>query len=177
MRILGTPDPKDFRVIETIRVIRNGCGISLKDAKKLLDKARFNDEDVLLPVKPEHAATLHQELEELGLTMEPLVTAESIIEELGELNPDALLADGLEGALIGIVARFGMGPVALYDRDKCIEIFTEGMECYEDEPCDPLEHGTCEHIWEAAEEHFQFNTIGAWVGEGTPAFAVIKRKA
>jgi hypothetical protein len=65
-------------------------------------------------------------------------------------------ADGFEDALIGMVSRFGMEtPVALYDRRKCLQILMErdGMD------------------YEGAVEFFDFNVIGAWVGEGTPAFA------
>ncbi len=67
-----------------------------------------------------------------------------------------LTADGFGGALIGLVTRFGFeNPVALYDQDKCIQILMErdGMD------------------YEGAVEFFEFNTLGAWVGEMTPAFA------
>lgn len=68
---------------------------------------------------------------------------------------DALMADGFEGALIGWAERFNTGPVALYDRDKCLQILMErdGMS------------------YDEAEEFFQFNVTGAWVGDGTPIFA------
>jgi hypothetical protein len=78
-------------------------------------------------------------------------------EEIAEANPEALLADGFEGALIGHVERFGMAPVALYDRTRCIEILMKR---------DGMSH-------DDAEEFFCFNTIGAWVGDGTPAFATL----
>jgi hypothetical protein len=70
---------------------------------------------------------------------------------------DILLADGFEEAFIGVVYRFGMEPVALYDRAKCIQILMErdGM------------------TWEGAEEFFSFNVEGAWVGDRTPAFAML----
>jgi len=56
-------------------------------------------------------------------------------------------------AFVGVVERFGMEPVALYDRDKIIEILMrDGLS------------------WEDAEDHFGFNMIGAWVGDKTPAF-------
>jgi hypothetical protein len=67
---------------------------------------------------------------------------------------EAMLADGFEEALIGSVRRFGQGPIALYDYDKCIQILMRDGTSYEE-----------------AVEHFEFNVIGAWVGEGTPAFA------
>lgn len=78
--------------------------------------------------------------------------------QLEEANPEALLADGFEDALIGYVERFGMEPVALYDRSKCIAILMKRDKMTE----------------ESAEEFFQFNVIGAGMGEGTPAFATLK---
>jgi len=80
-------------------------------------------------------------------------------ERLGEVNEDLLTADGLDDALIGYVEQFGRPPVALYDREKCIQILMErdGMDR------------------EGAEEFFEFNTIGAWVGDTTPAYATIIR--
>ena len=75
--------------------------------------------------------------------------------EIWNANPDILFADGFDEALIGTGDRFGFsGPVAVYDMDKCFEILEErdGME-YED-----------------AVEYFNYNVIGAWVGDGTPIF-------
>tara|TARA_Y100000310_G_C20532224_1_gene739069 strand:+ start:555 stop:845 length:291 start_codon:yes stop_codon:yes gene_type:complete len=67
---------------------------------------------------------------------------------------DTLLADGFEDAFMGFFQRVGKPRVIAYDYEKCIKILMErdGME--EDE----------------ADEYLQFNTVGAWVGEGTPAF-------
>ncbi len=78
-------------------------------------------------------------------------------EELAEANEAALLADGFEDALIGYVQVFSHPPVALYDRNKCIEILMKRDGMTEDD----------------AEEFFEFNVQGAWVGENTPAFAVL----
>ena len=67
---------------------------------------------------------------------------------------DMLLADGFEAAFIGIGERCGQPDVAVYDRDKCLEILQsdQGMR------------------YEEAEEFFEFNVLGAWVGEQTPMF-------
>ncbi len=63
-----------------------------------------------------------------------------------------LLADGLEDAFIGIGRQFNT-PIAVYSRSKAIQCFIDqGMT--EDE----------------AEEYFNFNTAGAWVGLQTPIF-------
>lgn len=67
---------------------------------------------------------------------------------------DLLLADGLEDAFLGIAMRFGQtGPISAYDYEKCLEILMkDGMTRDE------------------AIEYFEFNIIGAWVGDGTPIF-------
>ena len=77
-----------------------------------------------------------------------------IYERLAEANPQALTADGFEDAFIGILYRFSNDGLACYDRDKCIDVLMkrDGMSL------------------DDAEEFFSFNTIGAWVGEGTPCF-------
>lgn len=65
-----------------------------------------------------------------------------------------LLADGFEGAFIGISHRFGFDvPVATYDRETCIEILMR----------DDLTR-------EEADEFFEYNVIGSWVGDETPVF-------
>lgn len=72
---------------------------------------------------------------------------------------EALLADGFEDALVGYVERAGGMLVALYDRDRCIEILAaEGQ-------CDLSE----------AEEYFEFNVVGAYMGEGTPCFGTFTK--
>lgn len=78
-------------------------------------------------------------------------------EELAEENEKMLFADGFDDALIGTVQVFN-NTVALYDRAKCIRVLQgQGM------------------TWEDAEEYFDFNVTGAYVGENTPAFASIMR--
>lgn len=72
---------------------------------------------------------------------------------VAEINPDALFMDGYDNAIIGIASRFGMNDVACYDYDKVIaEMVSGGM------------------TEEEADEFFQFNQIGAWLGENTPVF-------
>jgi hypothetical protein len=68
-------------------------------------------------------------------------------------DEEITLADGFEDAFLGIARQFGK-PFALYDREKCIDILVnrDGMSD------------------EEAEEYFQFNVEGAWVGENTPMF-------
>ena len=69
-----------------------------------------------------------------------------------------LLCDGYEAAFIGVMFRFGISePVAAYDRKKCIEII--------------LRDGC---TWAEAEEFFEFNILGAWMGELTPVFIEVE---
>ena len=79
---------------------------------------------------------------------------ESKFEELADINPEALLVDGLNEAVIGFGHQFTSAPVAIYDYDKCIEIFMRDIG---------WDH-------EEAMEWMQFNVIGAYMGTGTPIF-------
>lgn len=75
----------------------------------------------------------------------------SIKEELKELNPEALLIDGFDEALIGISRRCSQPALAVYDTQKIAEILQgEGMTHAE------------------AHEYIDFNIAGAWMGEHTP---------
>lgn len=78
-----------------------------------------------------------------------------IREWLGEINPEALLADGFEDAFIGIAWRFNKA-LACYDRRKCIETLMHRDGMSEDE----------------ADECFEFNVTGGCMGERTPVFLV-----
>jgi len=82
--------------------------------------------------------------------------ASEIRQYLADLDPDLLLADGFDDALLGYVQRFNQ-TVALYDRTKCIEILMKRDEMSDED----------------AEEFFEFNVVGAFVGDYTPAFATL----
>jgi hypothetical protein len=76
------------------------------------------------------------------------------LEDLAEINPDALLADGLEAALVGYTVNHHHPAVAVYDIGKCVDVLVErdGMTA------------------EEADEFLSFNTLGAYVGENGPLF-------
>lgn len=63
-----------------------------------------------------------------------------------------LFVDGFDDAIIGVAERIGMEPVVAYSTPKIIEILAREMT--EDE----------------AVEFFEFNILGAYVGERTPVF-------
>lgn len=74
---------------------------------------------------------------------------EKVTEVLDE--EEITLADGFADAFLGIGRQFGK-PIAVYSRSKCIEILMRDMD------------------EEQAEEYFEFNMAGAWIGESTPIY-------
>ena len=64
---------------------------------------------------------------------------------------------GFDDCIVGILERFGVDvPVVVYDREKVIQkLMDNGIETYE-----------------GAEEFYHYNQLGAWVGDGTPAFLI-----
>jgi len=74
-------------------------------------------------------------------------------EQIADLYPEIMLMDGFDDCIIGICQRFGQEPIVAYDVTKIFEsLIAEGM------------------TYEEAVEYYEFNQIGAWVGEGTPCF-------
>ena len=66
--------------------------------------------------------------------------------------------DGLDDAFMGLCEQYPGPPIAIYDRKKAIEILAADIE----------------GDYEGAEEYFEFNVAGAFVGEQTPAFFLHK---
>ena len=89
----------------------------------------------------------------------------SIRDWIADYNEEALLADGFDSAIIGMCSSLGNGPVVAYDRDKCIEILMDDFE-------DGLED---EELREEAEDYFEYNVAGSYVGEYTPVFLTLYR--
>ena len=81
-----------------------------------------------------------------------LILADPMTEET-----EMLKMDGYDDCVVGTVSRFGMSPVLCYDLHKVIaKMVADGM------------------TEEEAYEYYSFNMIGAWVGEGTPAFICLE---
>ena len=76
---------------------------------------------------------------------------------LADYNDEALTADGFDDAIMGFGERCGQPTLVAYDRTKCIQILIDrdGMD------------------YEEAVEFFEFNTVGAWVGDSTPIFITL----
>lgn len=81
------------------------------------------------------------------------------VEEIEDINPEALLCDGFDEAIIGMAERINLGPVVAYDVDKMLEIMVkrDGM------------------TYEEAMEYFDYNILGAWMGENTPVYIQTNR--
>lgn len=75
-------------------------------------------------------------------------------DEIAEINPDALMLDGFDDAIIGMAERINLGPVVAYDIEKIIEVMMErdGMDYAE------------------ALEYYSFNIQSAWMGDYTPIY-------
>ena len=71
--------------------------------------------------------------------------------------PDVLIADGFDKAIIGVVERYGMNTVVLYNKDKCLKILQKRDGMTESEAID----------------FYYYNIVGAYVGEYTPCYAEI----
>jgi hypothetical protein len=74
-------------------------------------------------------------------------------DDMSEQYGDLLFADGFDDAILGIVERCGFDPVVCYSADKIIDILMK----------DNMSH-------EEAVEYYEFNILGAYVGEKTPMF-------
>ncbi|QST02456.1 hypothetical protein IMZ31_23695 (plasmid) [Pontibacillus sp. ALD_SL1] len=72
-------------------------------------------------------------------------------EYLSDFLEEAIFYDGLDEAIIGYGERCGLS-VVLYDAIKCMELFVKNDGMTEEE----------------AVEHFEYNILGAYLGEHTP---------
>ena len=93
------------------------------------------------------------------------MNGKEIKELIAAQNEEALFIDGMDGnkdkfneALIGWGHRCGTETVAIYDQDEVVDILAEEME------------------YEEAEEWFDYNIAGAYMGPNTPMFVVDLRK-
>ena len=80
-----------------------------------------------------------------------IIMKDKIEKFCAENEIDVLFADGFDDAIIGVGRSFDKYKV-IYDKSKVIKKLMEDMTC------------------EEAEEYFEYNIIGAYVGDGTPMF-------
>ncbi len=89
------------------------------------------------------------------------MNGKEIKEEIAECNEEALFIDGFEGdkeafndALIGHGTRCSMNDLAIYDGLKVIQILIDKYDMSSEE----------------AYEWYEYNIVGAYMGENTPIF-------
>ena len=80
-----------------------------------------------------------------------------LIENLGD---EAVLMDGFDDCIIGVLERFGMDSIVLYDKQKVIEKLMAPLAGF------PATE-------EEALEYYEYNMLGSWIGERTPGFVIL----
>jgi hypothetical protein len=80
----------------------------------------------------------------------------NIKDYINEIAEGAIILDGLDDAIIGVIEEFGKDNRILYSKNKIIEILSErdGMN------------------WEESEEFYGYNILGLYAGEQNPAFLI-----
>jgi hypothetical protein len=80
------------------------------------------------------------------------------IEDINEQAEGAILLDGFNDAIIGIVEEFGNGPRVLYSKNKILQTLEDrdGMSPFE------------------AVEFYEYNILGLFAGEQNPIFLIIE---
>jgi hypothetical protein len=78
------------------------------------------------------------------------------IEDINEEAEGAILLDGFNDAIIGIVEEFGNGPRVLYSKNKILQTLEDrdGMSIFE------------------AVEFYDYNILGLFAGEQNPIFLI-----
>lgn len=73
------------------------------------------------------------------------------------MKDKTLLIEGADAAIVGYIERCGQVPIVVYDYEKLIEVFREKFGGADES----------EVI-----EYIEFNILGAWMGNGTPAVLI-----
>ena len=78
------------------------------------------------------------------------------IDDIHENAEGAVILDGLDDAIIGIVEEFGNGPRILYSKNKILDILEErdGMSPFD------------------AVEFYEYNILGLFAGDQNPIFLI-----
>lgn len=74
--------------------------------------------------------------------------------DINEIAEGAVILDGLDSAVIGVIEEFGRDNRILYSKNKILEILSQrdGM------------------TWSEAEEFYDYNILGLYAGEQNPVF-------
>ena len=100
---------------------------------------------------------IHPELHKVGTPRLQTTSKEELREWVDNISGNSdeplLLADGFEDCILGVINRFGSEPHICYHMPSVLKrIQADGL------------------TEEDALEHFNYNVIGAWAGDATPAF-------
>ena len=81
----------------------------------------------------------------------------TLAERLLDLGVEsALIMDDYDDCVIGVLERYGMENIVLYDKEKVIQkLIDDGCDSYE-----------------GAVGFYEFNQLGGWHGDKTPGFLV-----
>lgn len=93
----------------------------------------------------------------------PEVGSREWMEAMSELHEGIIFALGYDHCIIGICERFGCAPFVIYDKDKIINTIVREIR-------EGDKVSTEREVYLDAVEYFNFNIIGAYVGEHTPGF-------
>lgn len=103
-----------------------------------------------------------------------LYLTKATLDEIIAVDENLLIADGYNDAIIGYAETSEGEKMVLYDSDKCIAVLQKD---FEKETKERHPEKTQEEIdrqtYEDAVEYFEYNTIGAYFGDKTPAFAIL----
>jgi len=101
-----------------------------------------------------------------------------------ENDDEVIYYDGLKEAFIGLGFQQFNGPYAIYDREKAIEIiardfYNEKKKEYKFKKMNAEEklkvvQDVGDEAYMEAVEYFEYNTEGAWMGDRTPIFVIMK---
>lgn len=95
----------------------------------------------------------------------------TIREQISEYNPEAILFDDLNDAVIGVGQQHGSQTVAIYDKEKCIDIFYRNfLEAKREQLGRILTAEERIDLFTEAVEWFEYNVECAYAGENTPIF-------
>ena len=100
------------------------------------------------------------------------MSVNKLLDFCNEYDSEILLADGFEEAFLGVGNAYYDDPVAIYDKNKCIDILTRDFKLHAN-PDDKEEETD---FYEQALEYFDYNVQGAFVGEKTPIFVTVFEK-
>ena len=74
-------------------------------------------------------------------------------DQIADINPDLLIMDGFDDCIVGIGTRFGSEEFVIYAK-VIAQLESQGM------------------TYDEAVEYHEFNQLGAYVGDHTPAFMI-----